>query len=105
MLVFSLLLQNRQKLDSKNVSLENVIIKEAESMLVGTVKVKNLGFQKEVFVRSTWDNWKTQQDTICTYTPVSGEVSNKPFFHLLDFFHYRFISFERSVLKNTDKSS
>lgn len=61
----------RQKLDSKNVSLENVIIKETESMLVGTVKVKNLSFHKEVIVRSTWDNWKTQQDTMCTYTPVS----------------------------------
>lgn len=53
------------------MSLENVIIKEAESMLVGTVKVKNISFQKEVIVRSTWDNWKTQQDTICTFTPVS----------------------------------
>lgn len=61
----------RQKLDSKNVSLENVIIKEAESTLVGTVKVKNLSFHKEVMVRSTWDNWKTQQDTICIFTPVS----------------------------------
>ncbi|XP_031631894.1 protein phosphatase 1 regulatory subunit 3B [Contarinia nasturtii] len=62
----------RQKLDSKNVSLENVIIKETESMLVGTVKVKNLSFHKEVLVRSTWDNWKTQQDTVCTYTPICG---------------------------------
>lgn len=72
---FFFALTNRQKLDSKNVSLENVIIKEAESLLVGTIKVKNLSFNKEVFVRSTWDNWKTQQDTICTYTPVSSEVS------------------------------
>lgn len=53
------------------MSLENVIIKENESMLVGTAKVKNLSFHKEVLVRSTWDNWKTQQDTICTFTPVS----------------------------------
>lgn len=61
---------NREKLDSQNVSLENVIVKENESVVIGTVKVRNLSFQKEVIVRSTWDNWKTQQDTICTYTPV-----------------------------------
>lgn len=65
---------NRQKLDSKNVSLENVIIKETESVLVGTVKVKNLNFHKEVFVRATWDSWKTQQDTFCTYSPVSDTL-------------------------------
>lgn len=61
----------RQKLDSKNVSLENVIIKENDSLVVGTVKVKNIGFHKEVIVRSTWDNWKTQQDTFCVYSPVN----------------------------------
>lgn len=63
----------RQKLDSQNVSLENVIIKENDSMVVGTVKVKNISFQKEVIVRSSWDNWKTEQDTFCTYSPVSVE--------------------------------
>lgn len=61
----------RQKLDSQNVSLENVIIKENDAMVVGTVKVKNISFQKEVIVRSSWDNWKTEQDTFCTYSPVS----------------------------------
>lgn len=64
-------LNSRQKLDSKNVSLENVIIKENESLVVGTVKVKNTNFQKEILVRSTWDNWKTQQDTFCVYSPVN----------------------------------
>lgn len=63
----------RQKLDIQNVSLENVIIKENDSMVVGTVKVKNISFQKEVIVRSSWDNWKTEQDTFCTYSPVSSE--------------------------------
>lgn len=84
-------LKFRQKLDSKNVSLENVIIKEAESLLVGTVKVKNLSFNKEVFVRSTWDNWKTQQDTICTYAPVSGEIGGSGGTYVLyDTFSFKF---------------
>lgn len=67
----------RQKLDSQNVSLENVIIKENDSMVVGTVKVKNISFQKEVIVRSSWDNWKTEQDTFCTYSPVSIELKHQ----------------------------
>lgn len=47
-----------------------MIVKEHDSMVVGTIKVKNSSYHKEVLVRSTWDNWKTQQDTISTYTPV-----------------------------------
>lgn len=64
--------KNRKKIDTENISLENVIIKDDDSMVVGTVKVKNISFQKEVFIRCTWDHWKTQQDTICTYTPIGG---------------------------------
>lgn len=62
----------RRKLELKNVSLENVIIKESESTVVGTVKVKNLSFHKEVFIRSTWDSWKSQTDTFCTFSQIVG---------------------------------
>lgn len=61
---------HRQKLDSNHVSLENVIIKENDSIVVGTVKVKNVSYHKEVIVRTTWDNWKSQEDIFCTYSPV-----------------------------------
>lgn len=54
------------------MSLENVIIKESEHCVVGTVKVKNLSFQKEVFIRSSWDSWKSQTDTFCTYSQIFG---------------------------------
>lgn len=60
----------RRRLEENSVSLENVIIKEAESCIVGTVKVKNICFEKEVFVRSSWDNWKSQMDTYCTFSKV-----------------------------------
>lgn len=50
-------------------------MKDDDSMVVGTVKVKNISFHKEVLVRSTWDHWKTQQDTICTYSPVSETLN------------------------------
>lgn len=58
-------------MDSLNVSLENVIVKENDSIVVGTVKVRNLSFKKEVIVRTSWDDWKSQEDTLCTYSTVS----------------------------------
>ncbi|XP_037933033.1 protein phosphatase 1 regulatory subunit 3B isoform X2 [Teleopsis dalmanni] len=62
----------RQKIDSNFVSLENVIVKDEESIVVGTVKVKNIGFEKEVIVRVTWDDWKSQQDIFCTFARAYG---------------------------------
>lgn len=58
----------RLRLEKEMVSLENVIVRENECVVVGTVKVKNLSFQKEVIVRATWDNWKSQEDIFCPYT-------------------------------------
>lgn len=69
-------LEFRQKVEEHNVSLENVIIKETEHLIVGTVKVKNVSYNKEVIVRSSCDGWKTHEDTYCTYTVVgSGAAS------------------------------
>uniref|UniRef100_A0A1L8DN37 Putative phosphatase regulatory subunit n=1 Tax=Nyssomyia neivai TaxID=330878 RepID=A0A1L8DN37_9DIPT len=62
----------RQKLEEKNVSLENVIVKENDSIVMGTVKVKNLHYSKEVIVRATWDSWKGQEDIFCVFSKVSG---------------------------------
>ena len=66
----------RQKIDRDFVSLENVIVKDDESITVGTVKVKNIDFEKEVIVRVTWDDWKNQQDIFCTYARAYGPVTN-----------------------------
>lgn len=60
-------LEFRRRLDENFVSLENVIVKESEESIVGTVKVKNISFQKEVVIRSTPDGWTTQEDTFCTF--------------------------------------
>ncbi|VEN49912.1 unnamed protein product [Callosobruchus maculatus] len=62
----------RKRLDEGKVSLENVIIKESDDTLVGTVKVKNIAFEKEVFVRSSINNWQTHEDTYCSYVPNSS---------------------------------
>lgn len=65
-------LEFKRKLDSKNVSLENVIVKELESVVVGTIKVRNLSFHKEVIVRASWNDWQSQEDTFCTYSQIVG---------------------------------
>lgn len=62
----------RRKLDSQFVCLENVIVKENESIVVGTIKVRNVSFQKEVIVRTSWDDWKSQEDVFCTYNTIGA---------------------------------
>lgn len=60
-----------------------MIVKDEESIVVGTVKVKNISFEKEVVVRVTWDDWKNQQDIFCTFARVSlMQLQYKEFFHL-----------------------
>ncbi|XP_067613375.1 protein phosphatase 1 regulatory subunit 3B [Eurosta solidaginis] len=65
----------REKIDRNFVSLENVIVKDEESIVVGTVKVKNVSFEKEVVVRVTWDDWKSQQDIFCTFARTFGQAT------------------------------
>lgn len=72
--LIKLIIYYRRRLESIKVSLENVIVKENESMVVGTIKVKNISFNKEVIVRASWDNWKTQEDIFCTYSQVCSFV-------------------------------
>lgn len=62
----------RHKLDTNSVSLENVIVRESENCLLGTVKVKNLTFDKEVVIRVTRDNWSTHEDVVCAYVDQPG---------------------------------
>jgi protein phosphatase 1 regulatory subunit 3A/B/C/D/E len=57
----------RNRLDTGNVSLENVIVRESEDIVVGTVKVRNIAYHKEVFVRTTSDDWLTHEDAYCTF--------------------------------------
>lgn len=62
----------RQKLDQNNVCLENVILRESEQCLIGTVKVRNLAYDKEVVVRVSNDSWVTHEDVYCTYVEQPG---------------------------------
>lgn len=64
----------RRKITDECVSLENVIVK-SEGALDGTVKVKNIDYGKEVFVRSTADGWRSHEDHYCAFSE-SGPVGN-----------------------------
>ncbi|KAM4634378.1 protein phosphatase 1 regulatory subunit 3B [Polymixia lowei] len=55
----------RQRLEIDLVCLEHCMLKERG--LAGTVKVKNISFEKSVKVRVTFDTWKSYMDVECMY--------------------------------------
>ncbi|NXA43751.1 PPR3B phosphatase, partial [Eudromia elegans] len=55
----------RNRLHTDCVCLENCVLKECS--VAGTVKVKNLAFEKTVNIRMTFDTWKTFVDYPCQY--------------------------------------
>lgn len=55
----------RDKLEKNCVSLENVIIRDYT--VLGTVKVKNVAFEKKVLLRCTFDSWETHMDVDSKY--------------------------------------
>ena len=63
----------RNKLESNFVALENVILKDYN--LAGTIKVKNIAFEKKVFVRYSTDCWESFTDVDGSYIPTSNGVS------------------------------
>ncbi|XP_049883475.1 protein phosphatase 1 regulatory subunit 3C [Pectinophora gossypiella] len=69
-------LEFRRRITEECVALENVIVKHSEGALDGTVKVKNLDFSKEVFVRASSDGWSTSEDTYCAFVESGPLGSN-----------------------------
>ncbi|XP_054468512.1 protein phosphatase 1 regulatory subunit 3B [Anoplopoma fimbria] len=55
----------RQSLERNFVCLEHCVLKE--KALAGTVKVKNVSFEKSVKLRVTFDGWKSHSDVDCEY--------------------------------------
>ncbi|KFM67193.1 Protein phosphatase 1 regulatory subunit 3C-B, partial [Stegodyphus mimosarum] len=72
-------LQFRDKLQRNCVSLENVIIREGEDNITGTIKVKNLAFDKEVFLRVTFDKWATSTDVPASFAPSGVEAGSSQY--------------------------
>lgn len=57
----------RAKLAQSMVTLESCSV--SEQALHGTVRVKNVGYQKDVRVRITFDSWRSYRDEACVYLP------------------------------------
>ncbi|NWI71052.1 PPR3C phosphatase, partial [Todus mexicanus] len=55
----------RRRLHSNLVCLESCLIQDRA--LSGTVKVRNIEYEKKVMVRITFDGWKTFRDISCQY--------------------------------------
>eukprot|EP00062_Callorhinchus_milii_P013753 gi/632962192/ref/XP_007897173.1/ PREDICTED: protein phosphatase 1 regulatory subunit 3B [Callorhinchus milii] len=61
-----------KRLESDTVCLENCMLED--KLIVGTVKVKNLAFEKSLKVRITFDTWKSFREHDCRYVldPYGG---------------------------------
>ena len=87
----------REKVDKNCVSLENVILKDYN--LIGTVRVKNISFEKAVRVRCTFDGWETHTDISASYVPNNPVVGQSSTASRYDTF-----KFEMSVPPTMDFS-
>jgi len=81
----------KSKVDEQNVSLENMVIRHRT--ILGTIKVKNIAFEKTVTVRISFDGWETFSDVEATYirNAYEGEWTNT-------------FKFTTSIPKNYDSS-
>lgn len=50
----------KEKLESNNIALENIVCRNRS--ILGTIKVRNVCFEKTVFVRMTFDSWRSHVD-------------------------------------------
>lgn len=67
----------QDKINRSNVSLENVILNRFN--VSGTIKAKNICFEKNVFVRCTFNSWKTYKDIKAEYVPSQFESNQSNF--------------------------
>lgn len=58
-------LRFRESLEKNYVCLEHCVLKE--KAFAGTIKVKNVSFEKSVKLRVTFDTWKSYTDVNCEY--------------------------------------
>ncbi|XP_059157049.1 protein phosphatase 1 regulatory subunit 3B-like isoform X2 [Physella acuta] len=67
----------RDKINKELVSLENVILRDYT--VEGTIKVKNIAFEKHVFVRLSLDEWESFENIDASYVPGPGLSYSEPY--------------------------
>lgn len=68
----------RNRLQADYICLENCMLKD--KAISGTVKVRNVAFEKSVKIRMTFDTWKTFTDYPCQYVKDTYAGSDKDTF-------------------------
>ncbi|XP_033098441.1 protein phosphatase 1 regulatory subunit 3B-like [Anneissia japonica] len=66
----------RERLEHQNVCLENIVVKD-DLLVMGTLKVKNISFEKVVFIRTTFDQWKSFTDFPASFVQSFGSNLHK----------------------------
>lgn len=75
-------------LETNMVVLEHISVKEGmDDYVTGAIKVKNVGFEKNIFLRVTFDRWLSHVDIPCNFMG-SSETSTKP--NAYDTFSFNF---------------
>lgn len=88
-----------QKVKSRNVCLETIAYHQFFRKFKGRVKVLNICFEKDVFLRCTIDNWRSQFDVKCFYHDKSKKFSSATL--NIDTFTFEFI-IPQSVRNHTN---
>lgn len=60
-----------QRVITQHVCLEDIVI--TGFVITGIVRVKNISYQKQVFVRYTLDDWQTYRDSWADFVPYSSD--------------------------------
>lgn len=68
----------KERIERDFVCLENAVV-QSENSLIGTVKVKNISFHKEIFIRYTLDSWNSHTDVAATYVLDSNDGNSDRF--------------------------
>ena len=75
-----------RRLERDCVALETAVCGAGHRTITGIIRVKNLGFEKRVFVRATCDGWRSSRDWGATYiAPVHGAVGPAPSYDRFSF--------------------
>jgi len=113
-------LRFRNILEEKFVSLENVVLNRFQ--INGTIKVKNINFHKQVYVRCSFNSWHSYEDIHASFVPCdfytsAGSVSPtqthiSPTFYASNHSNYQpyhkeydTFKFEFQLPKNVDESN
>ncbi|XP_077121167.1 protein phosphatase 1 regulatory subunit 3A [Ranitomeya variabilis] len=69
-----------ERLHAKKVTLEAVDFIKGTSSMKGIIRVLNVSFEKQVYVRMSLDNWQSHYDLLAEYVPDSCNGETDQFF-------------------------